>query len=269
MVLESIRWNVNPEILPLGPLSLRWYGVLFAMAFVLSYIIFKKIFKKEGYSIEMLDQLTMYIAIGTIIGARLGHVFFYDPEYYLANPLKILAIWEGGLASHGSALGMLTAMYLFVRKHKLNYIWLLDRIGIVVAIGGMCVRLGNLMNSEIYGIETSLPWGFIFVREGETIAKHPTQIYEALSYLAIFIFLFWSYTKGFYEKTRGLFFGIFLILLFGARFLIEYIKNPQEDFEHTLPIDMGQILSIPFMLAGVIFIVYAVRKYKNTQVTDK
>jgi phosphatidylglycerol---prolipoprotein diacylglyceryl transferase len=260
MILNFIHWNVNPEILELGPLSLRWYGLLFALAFVLGYIVFKKIFKKEGYSLEMLDQLTVYLAVGTIIGARLGHVLFYDPGYYFANPLKILAIWEGGLASHGSALGMLVALYMWVRKHKLNFLWLMDRISIVVALGGMCVRLGNLMNSEIYGIETSLPWGFIFDREDEILPKHPTQIYEALSYLAIFLFLFYCYSKEILFKMRGLAFGIFLILLFGARFLIEYIKNPQENFEKGLPIDMGQILSIPFILAGIILIFYSLRK---------
>lgn len=260
MISNFIHWNVDPEILTLGPLSLRWYGILFAMAFVLSYVVLKKVFAKEGHTLEMLDQLTVYFAIGTIIGARLGHVLFYDPDYYFSNPWKILAIWEGGLASHGSAIGMLIAMYLWVRKYKLNYIWLLDRVGIVAALGGMCVRLGNLMNSEIYGIQTSLPWGFIFEREGEIVPKHPTQIYEALCYLGIFLLLFYCYNKNILFKMKGLAFGIFLILLFGARFLIEFIKNPQENFEKGLPLDMGQILSLPFILAGIIFILYALKK---------
>ncbi|HEY9125144.1 MAG TPA: prolipoprotein diacylglyceryl transferase [Bacteroidales bacterium] len=260
MVLNFIQWDVNPVIFELGPFQVRWYGLLFAMAFVLGYIVFKKIFNKEGHTIEMLDQLTVYLAIGTIIGARLGHVLFYDPGYYFAHPLKILAIWEGGLASHGSAIGMLVALYLWARKNKQPYLWLLDRIGIVVALGGMCVRLGNLMNSEIYGIPTSMPWGFIFVRENEILPKHPTQIYEALSYLAIFGFLFYSYTKEWLFNKRGLAFGIFLILLFSARFLIEFIKNPQEDFEKGMPLMMGQILSIPFIVAGIILVFYALRK---------
>jgi prolipoprotein diacylglyceryl transferase len=265
MVLNFINWNVDPEIFSIGPLALRWYGLLFALAFVFGYLVFKKIFNKEGYSMELLDQLTVYLAVGTIIGARLGHVLFYDPAYYFANPIKIIFIWEGGLASHGSAIGMLIALYMWVRKHKLSYLWLMDRIGIVVALGGMCVRFGNLMNSEIYGIQTALPWGFIFIREGEIVAKHPTQIYEALCYLGLFLFLFYSYSKEWLFKTRGLAFGIFLIALFGARFFIEFIKNPQEEFEKGMTIDMGQILSIPFIIAGVILVVAALTK-KNKAV---
>jgi prolipoprotein diacylglyceryl transferase len=266
MILQYIVWNVNPEILPLGPLSLRYYGILFAAAFFFGYLLFKKIFEKEGYSIEMLDQLTIYMALGTIIGARLGHVLFYDPGYYFSNPLKIIAIWEGGLASHGAAIGILTALYLFIRKNKLSYLWILDRIALVIALSGVCIRLGNLMNSEIYGIPTTMPWGFLFVRSSEVVhgietlvPRHPTQIYEALSYLAIFIFTFVSYFKGYLIKQKGKLFGIFLILLFGARFLIEYIKNSQEDFEKALPFDMGQILSIPFILVGIFLIINANR----------
>jgi len=265
MILQYITWNVNPEIIPIGPLSLRWYGILFASAFFLGYLIFKKIFQKEGYSIELLDQLTVYMAVGTVVGARLGHVLFYDPGYYFSNPLKILAVWEGGLASHGAAIGILIAIYLFIRKNKLNFLWLMDRIVMVVALSGVCIRLGNLMNSEIYGISTTMPWGFIFVREHEHIAKHPTQIYEALCYLAIFLFLFWSYFKSTLYKSKGLAFGIFLVLLFSARFFIEYIKNPQADFEKALPLNMGQMLSIPFILGGVILIFLALKEKQSLQ----
>lgn len=216
---------------------------------------------------ELLDELTIYMAFGTIIGARLGHVLFYNPAYYFEEPLRILKIWEGGLASHGGAVGILIALYLFVRKNKLNLLWLLDRIGIVVALGSMFIRLGNLMNSEIFGVATNLPWGFYFVNSSEYLNEkgihaphHPTQIYEALSYLLIFIFLYWCYNKNYFIRQRGKLFGIFLILLFGARFLIEFIKNPQENFEKFLPIDMGQILSLPFILTGIIFIIYASKK---------
>jgi len=258
--LLSIYWNVNPEIFHIGPLAVRWYGLMFALAFITGYYIFKYFFKKEGYSIELLDELTVYVALGIIIGARLGHVLFYDPGYYFANPIKIIAIWEGGLASHGAAIGLLITLYLWTRKHQTDMLWLLDRIAVVVAIGGMFVRFGNLMNSEIYGIETNLPWGFIFVREGEVLPKHPTQIYEALSYLAIFALLFTAYRKNLWFPKKGLAFGIFLVLLFGARFLIEFIKNPQEDFETSLPLFMGQILSIPFILAGIILIFWTNKK---------
>ncbi len=260
MILEYIQWNVNPEILKLGPLAIRWYGLLFATAFICGYYIFKKFFKKEGFSVEMLDQLTVYVAIGIIIGARLGHVIFYDPAYYFSGSFfeilgKVIAIWEGGLASHGAAIGLLITLYLWTKKYNQNIWWLLDRIAVVVALGGMFVRFGNLMNSEIYGVETNLPWGFIFVREGEIVPKHPTQIYEALAYLSIFIFLFYCYNKNKLFPKRGLAFGWFLILLFGARFLIEFVKNPQVDFELSLPLYMGQILSIPFIVAGIVIVI--------------
>jgi phosphatidylglycerol:prolipoprotein diacylglycerol transferase len=264
-MLQFITWNVNPEILQLGPLSLRWYGLLFASGFVFGYFIFKKIFKKEGYSLEILDSLLVYMALGTIIGARMGHVLFYDPAYYLEYPWKILFVWEGGLASHGAAIGILIALYFASRKHKFNFLWILDRIVIVVALSGVCIRLGNLMNSEIYGITTNLPWGFLFVRENEILPKHPTQIYEAICYLAIFLYLFWCYSKELFFKHQGKISGIFLVLLFSARFFIEYIKNPQEEFEKTLPLFMGQILSIPFILAGIILILRS-SKVKNTKV---
>lgn len=258
--LSYIHWNVSPEIFHIGPLAIRWYGLMFALAFITGYYIFKYFFQKEGYKIELLDQLTVYVAVGIIVGARLGHVLFYDPGYYLSNPLEIIAIWKGGLASHGAAIGLLITLYLWSRKNNTNLLWLLDRIAVVVAIGGMFVRIGNLMNSEIYGIETHLPWGFIFEREGELVPKHPTQIYEALSYFLIFLLLFTAYRKNWWFPKKGLAFGIFLILLFGARFMIEFIKNPQEDFETTLPLFMGQILSIPFILAGIILVIYTARK---------
>lgn len=219
---------------------------------------------------ELLDQLTIYMLVGTVVGARLGHVLFYDPVYYFKNPVEILEVWEGGLASHGGAIGILIALYLFVRKNKLNFLWLMDRIGIVVALGGVFIRLGNLMNSEIYGYKTSLPWGFLYVRSSEVlrgsealVPRHPTQIYEAVSYFLIFLFLYHCYNKDYFIKQKGKLFGIFLILLFGARFLIEFIKNPQEIFEKTLPLDMGQILSIPFILTGIILILIANKKQNN------
>ncbi|MCX7986500.1 MAG: prolipoprotein diacylglyceryl transferase [Bacteroidales bacterium] len=264
-MLQYIHWNVSPEIFNIGPLAIRWYGLLFATAFITGYYIFKYFFKKEGYQVELLDQLTVYVALGIIVGARLGHVLFYDPSYYFANPLKIIAVWEGGLASHGAAIGLLISLYLWVRKHKTNILWLLDRIAVVVALGGMFVRLGNLMNSEIYGIQTSLPWGFIFVREGETVPKHPTQIYEALSYFMIFLLLFTAYRKNWWFESKGLVFGIFLILLFGARFMIEFIKNPQEEFETSLPLLMGQILSLPFIIAGIIIVIWVLSKKPSSK----
>ncbi len=250
MLLNYINWNVDPELVGFWIISIRYYGVLFAASFFFGYIIMQKMFKREGLSIELLDKLTVYMAIGTVVGARLGHCLFYQPEYYLSNPWEILAIWHGGLASHGAAVGILIALYYFSKKNKKPYLWILDRIVIVVALAGFFIRMGNLMNSEIYGVETSLPWGFIFIRDGQIVPKHPTQIYEALSYLFIFVLLYRIYIKKGDKLKQGLIFSLFLILLFTVRFFIEFIKEDQVGFEQTMALNMGQWLSIPFVLFG-------------------
>jgi len=260
MILNYIHWDIDPEIVGFWGLSIRYYGVLFASAFFFGYLIMQKIFKQEGLTVELLDKLTVYVAVGTIIGARLGHVLFYDPSYYLSNPVEILKIWRGGLASHGAAVGILVALYYFARKNKKPYLWILDRIVIVVALAGFFIRMGNLMNSEIYGIQTSLPWGFIFERRGEVVPKHPTQIYEALSYLLIFVLLYTIYKKKGPNVRQGLIFSIFLITLFSVRFFIEFIKEVQVDFEQTMTLNMGQWLSIPFVIMGF-YLLY--RSYKQ------
>ena len=261
MILNYIHWDVDPEIIGFWGLSIRYYGVLFAASFFFGYLIMQKIFKQEGLTVELLDKLTVYVAVGTIIGARLGHVLFYDPSYYLSNPVEILKIWRGGLASHGAAIGILVALYYFARKNKKPYLWILDRIVIVVALAGFFIRMGNLMNSEIYGIETSLPWGFIFERKGEVVPKHPTQIYEALSYLLIFVLLYTIYHKKGPNVRKGLIFSIFLITLFSVRFFIEFIKEVQVDFEQTMALNMGQWLSIPFVIIGF-YLLYKSYKQK-------
>ena len=250
MLLNYINWNVNPDIVHLGPLTIRYYGILFASSFFFGYIIMQKIFKQEGLTIELLDKLTVDMAVGTVLGARLGHCLFYQPEYYLSNPWEIIKIWHGGLASHGAAVGILIALYYFSKKNKKPYLWILDRIVIVVALAGFFIRMGNLMNSEIYGIETTLPWGFIFVRDGQIVPKHPTQIYEALSYLMIFVLLYKIYNNKGKQVRQGLIFSLFLILLFTVRFFIEFIKEDQVGFEQGMSLNMGQWLSIPFVLIG-------------------
>lgn len=260
MLLNYIKWDVDPEIFKIGFLSIRYYGLLFASSFFFGYIIMQKIFKREGLTNELLDKLTVYMAIGTVLGARLGHCLFYQPDFYLSNPIEILKIWRGGLASHGAAVGILVSLYYFARKNKKPYIWILDRIVIVVALAGFFIRMGNLMNSEIYGNATNLPWGFIFVRDGQEIAKHPTQIYEALSYLIIFVVLFRIYNKNGENVRPGLIFSIFLISLFAIRFLIEFIKEDQVGFEAGMSLNMGQWLSIPFVLMGI-FLLY--RSFKT------
>ncbi len=263
MILEFIRWDVNPEIFRFGNFAVRWYGLFFALAFLFGYIIVGKMFKREGVPETMLDKLTLYMAIGTIVGARLGHVCFYEPAYFCQHPGEILKIWHGGLASHGAAIGILLALWLFARNTKTRFLWIMDRVVVVVALAGFFIRMGNLMNSEIYGVPTTLPWGFVFVRNGETVPKHPTQIYEALSYLAIFVVLWWIYRKKQGKPAEGYLFGLFLIMTFTARFFIEFIKEVQEPFESHLPLDMGQILSIPFILAGIILLIFVLKKEKN------
>ncbi|MDP4187549.1 MAG: prolipoprotein diacylglyceryl transferase [Bacteroidota bacterium] len=265
MIIDFVTWNVSPEIFSIGSLHIRWYGLLFASAFVAGYLIFTHMFKKEGVPMELLDKLTLYMVLGTIIGARLGHCFFYEPEYYLRNPIEILKTWHGGLASHGAAIGILLALYLFCRKSKKSYFWILDRIVIVVALAGLFIRTGNLMNSEIYGVQTNLPWGFVFVRAGEVLPKHPTQLYEGLSYFFIFGLLYYLYEKKISKLKGGTLFSLFLILVFVARFLIEFVKEDQESFESTMSLNMGQLLSIPFVLAGVLILVwlYVIKKDKG------
>jgi phosphatidylglycerol---prolipoprotein diacylglyceryl transferase len=261
MLLQYIHWNVNPEIFP-GILPVRWYGLLFAGAFVAGYFVLIRIFKNEfkntKQATEMLDKLAMYTLIATVIGARLGHTLFYEPAYYLANPLEILMVWQGGLASHGAAIGILIGVWLYSKKIRKPYLWSLDRLVIVVALGGAFIRTGNLMNSEIYGHATNLPWAFVFNNDG--IPRHPTQIYEALSYLAIFIFLYKFYWTKNGKPTEGYIFGMFLILLFAARFFIEFLKEVQVNFEEGMALNMGQWLSIPFIIAGLVIIYLQRRK---------
>ncbi|MCF8224978.1 MAG: prolipoprotein diacylglyceryl transferase [Bacteroidales bacterium] len=265
-MLDYITWDVDPEIFSIGKLSIRWYGLMFAMAFLSGYIVFTRFLKIKRLDAEMLDQLLIYIAVGTIIGARLGHCLFYEPEYYLSNPVEILKIWKGGLASHGAAIGIVVSLWLYIRKHKLSFLWLMDRLVIVVPLGGAFIRTGNLFNSEIYGRPTDLPWGFKFVRDVirdpntgaimPNLPSHPTQIYEALSYLLIFVILLYYFRKNKDTVRDGFIFGVFLILLFIARFFIEFIKNDQVAFESGMSLNMGQWLSLPFIFIGMYLIYY-------------
>lgn len=358
-MLSYITWNVAPEIFQAGGLEVRWYGLLFALSFVFAYYVLLKVFIKEKLSVKLLDKLAIYIFIGTVIGARLGHCLFYEPTYYLSNPLEMIKIWKGGLASHGGAIGILLSLFLFVKKHKFNFLWLLDRVVIVVALVGAFIRVGNLMNSEIIGDKTTFSCGFLFVNEfdrsltssnenliqyteieqigqdtlvngnayqpikakiaftsgrikpgqvksfihkqivpmiqmdrdmkknfkvfhepkinldeknNKLIAsfdmhatpRHPTQIYEALAYLFLFIILYLVYLKKRSQLKNGQLFGWFLIALFGFRFLIEYVKEAQVPFENDLPLYMGQILSIPFIIIGVIILLTRKKVKENS-----
>ncbi len=261
MILNSINWNVDPEIFSLGPIHVRYYGLLFAMGFMLGYYIIERMFKSEGIQQEWLDKLFMYVVIATIVGARLGHVIFYGWDYYSQHPGDIIKIWEGGLASHGGAIGILVALYYYSKKvTKRSMIWTLDRLVVPVALAAVFIRLGNLMNSEIYGHATDLPWGFVFERRGEEVAKHPTQLYEAICYLITFVTVFFTYWKTKAKEKQGLIFGIFLIGIFASRFFIEYVKEVQEAWEMDMTLKMGQWLSVPFVAAGVYYIYKALKK---------
>ena len=263
-----VHWHVDPVLFHIGSFGLRWYSLLFVSGFILGWFIFRWFFMKEAISGTLLDSLLYTLLIGTIVGARLGHCIFYQPEYYfgsLQGFLEIFMPWKGGLASHGGTIVLFFAMLWYAhqngRKNNFDFVWLMDHLCIAVAFAGAFIRLGNLMNSEIYGDVTTLPWGFIFDLRGETEPKHPTQIYEALSYLILGIVLLSMYKFNLKKIYRGTFIGIFFIVCFGMRFLIEFIKEPQVAFEDNMVLNMGQILSIPFILIGIGFLVYAfVRK---------
>jgi phosphatidylglycerol:prolipoprotein diacylglycerol transferase len=250
-MLLQIHWNVHPEVLP-GILPVRWYGLLFMSGFVFGYYLLERIFKAEGKPITRLDSFSMYVGIGTILGARLGHCLFYEPAYYLANPIDILKIWEGGLASHGAVIGILLANWLFSQKFKdINFLWVTDRLVIVVALAGCLIRLGNLMNSEIVGAPTEVPWAFIFDRLQDNVPRHPSQLYEAFFYLLSFFVLYRAYWIQKSGNKPGFLLGLFMVMIFGFRFFIEFIKDVQVDFENYLYLNMGQLLSIPVVLIGL------------------
>lgn len=263
MNLISIIWDVSPELFSIGPITVRYYGLFFALGFVIGYLILQKIFKRENISNNELDRLVMFVFIGTVIGARLGHVFFYEASYYLANPIEILMIWEGGLASHGAALMIPIMLWFYSRRKFSKYIWVLDRVALTIPLAAAFIRLGNLMNSEIYGHQTSLPWGFIFTLNDETVAKHPTQIYEALAYIIIFVVLYLMYQKHKDNVPKGLLGGSLLIMLFSARFFIEFLKEVQAEFETAMSLNMGQILSIPLVIIGILMVIYSQKNKKK------
>lgn len=262
-----VHWHVNPVIFSIGPVDIRWYSLMFVAGFVLGWYIFKWFFKREGVPESLLDSLLLTLMIATIVGARLGHCLFYQPDYYLGSWQgfwEIFKPWKGGLASHGGAIALLLAMWWYSKhygkKHHFDFLWIMDHLCIAVAFAGCFIRLGNLFNSEIYGDVTNLPWGFIFDLRGETEPKHPTQLYEAGSYLILGLILIGLYWKKLDKLPRGFFFGLFLIGCFGMRFIIEFIKEPQVGFEEGMTLNMGQLLSVPFVLAGIAILIYAFAK---------
>lgn len=279
-LLNYITWTADPILIG-HPVTIRWYGLMFVIGFFLGYMIMKRMFRHEGAPEKWLDILLIYVVIATIVGSRLGHVFFYAWDYYSQHPIEILYTWEGGLASHGGTIGLMIAVVLFsIFVTKRSPFWTFDRLVIPIALVGALIRIGNLMNHEIYGHPTDLPWGFRFVvnvhqwlHGAEPIfsaPSHPTQLYEAGCYLALFVLLMWMYWKKNAERRPGLIFGVFFIVLFTSRFIIEFVKNPQEDFEIGMTLNMGQWLSIPFILMGIGFVIYSMmRAPVKLSFTDK
>lgn len=259
MILDFITWDVSPTIFG----HLRWYGLMFAIGFWIGTVIITRMFEHERAPEKWVGILLIYTVLGTIIGARLGHVFFYDWAYYSKHLSEIPQVWHGGLASHGGIIGVVLAVALFsIFTSKKPVLWTLDRLCVPTAFVAGLIRLGNLFNSEIYGHQTDLPWGFIFVRNGDTFASHPTQIYEALAYFVLFALLMWMYWKKNSEERPGLLLGVFFLWVFVSRFLIEFVKNIQDGdsdtkvFEAT-GLNLGQWLSVPCILIGVALLVYA------------
>ncbi len=277
----AVTWTVDPVLFSLGPVSVRWYGMMFVVGFFIGYKIMERMFRHEGVPEKWLGVLLIYVVVATIVGARLGHCFFYEWDYFSQHPVEILYTRNGGLASHGGTIGLMIAVILFsVFTTRRNPLWTFDRLVIPIALVGAMIRMGNLMNHEIYGHPTGLPWGFRFVANVNswmagaepiyTMPSHPTQIYEALCYLALFGLLMWMYWKKNAGERPGLIFGVFFVWLFTSRFLIEFIKNPQEAFEVDMALNMGQWLSLPFIIMGVGLIIYSLRsKPFRIHYTDK
>jgi prolipoprotein diacylglyceryl transferase len=276
MIFASIDWNPNPEIFKIFEFPVRYYGLFFAMAFLAGFQVMTYIFKKEGRPVEQADQLLLYAMVATVVGARMGHYFFYEFPLLQADPMRffiqMITPPFSGLASHGAAVGLFSAFYLYVKKNPgQSYLYVTDRMVIVVSLAGFFIRMGNLMNSEIIGKPTDLPWGFKFFRDYEfnplgdpamVAARHPSQLYEALSCLVIFTLLMWFWSKKKGKTQEGLMTGLFMVVLFGLRFFYEFLKENQSDFENQMALNMGQILSIPSVIFGLIVLFYSCKKAK-------
>lgn len=275
MILNYIHWNPDPEIINVFGFSLRYYGLLFVSGLILSIYILGWIFKRENLPPENLEKLSVYGMIGILAGARLGHCLFYEPSYYLSHPLEMILpitfppdggikfIGYQGLASHGGALGLLIALYFYSRKTKHSIIDTIDLIAVVAALGSGFIRLANFMNSEIIGMPTTKPWGVIF-DQVDNVPRHPAQLYEAISYFIIFAIMMFLYHKLRDKLKNGFFFGLVLVLIFTARFIIEFVKEDQVGFENGMTFNMGQLLSLPYIVVGIGFMIYGIKRTKKT-----
>lgn len=263
LFLDVFYWNVSPEMfsLDLGDsfsIAIRWYSLMFGLSFFLGYYIFQYIYKTENKKLEDLDDLVMYMFLATIIGARLGHVLFYDFEYYfIHNPKEILQVWKGGLASHGAIFTILLALYIFVKKHKgYTFIWLLDRAVWVVALAAGFIRIGNFFNSEIVGLPTNGNWGVVFMQNGESFPRIPIMLFESISYLFVFLILSYLYVSKKGHPKKGLMSAVFFILMLSFRFLWEFWKSDYGE-KILFGLNSGQLLSIPFVLVGFGLLYYS------------
>ena len=265
-MISYIIWDVNPEIftipefLGFGPFPVRCYGLLFAAGFLIGKQIMIHVFKKEKKPLEDIDALTLYMVISTVVGARVGHFLFYEPEVLFKNPLEVILPPYAGLASHGAVVGIIIGLFLYSRSRKATgqtFLWVADRIVILVALAGSFIRMGNLMNSEIVGRPTDVAWGFIFMKNTEflQIPRHPAQLYESISCFVLFFILLALWNKFKENTPRGMLLGIFFVWVFTLRFLYEFLKENQEAFEANYALNMGQILSIPVVLLGLFFII--------------
>ena len=254
--MEYFVWNADPVLLNIGPLQLYWYGLLFVGSFVVGSWILKWIYLREGKDPEVLESLFIYIIVGAAVGARLVHCFFYDPSYYLAHPMKIFAVWEGGLASHGGVMGVFLATWIFSKKYKESFIWLISRLTIPAALSGAAIRIGNFMNSEIVGQPTDVPWAIVFQRL-DNIPRHPSQLYEALAYFIIFILLLTIYKKIKSSFATKLLTPLWFVSIFTVRFFLEFVKTKQAAYNVDQVLTTGQWLSLPFIILGLVGLVWA------------
>ncbi|MBR8713379.1 prolipoprotein diacylglyceryl transferase [Porphyromonas levii] len=271
-MIGVITWTLDPILFQFGGIRVGWYGILFAVGLIVfGGGILGKMWKHEGLSDQSYNWLVVYILVATVVGARLGHCLFYEPAYYLANPLEILQTWKGGLASHGGVIGIMVAVYLYSKKvSKQSMLWTFDRLCVPTGLVAAMIRLGNLANHEIYGHATDVPWAFRFIENIPqwqmgaepifTAPSHPTQLYEALTYLLTFGVCMWLYWKKDAYKHEGLIFGVAMIMIFVARFLIEFVKNDQVGFEVDMSLNMGQWLSLPFILIGIAAVVFSLKR---------
>ena len=260
--MDYFVWDVDPEFLSFGFLHIRWYGLMFLGGFLTGFMLMKWIYTREKQNVEELDSLLLYIMAGAVIGSRLGHVLFYDPGYYFSNPLEILYVWKGGLASHGGAVGVILAIIIFAKRYNKPIMWLLSRATISGTAAAIFVRIGNFFNSEILGTPTNLPWAVIFKRV-DLLPRHPVQLYEALSYICVLLLLIFIYKRVSNDFATKVLPGVFLVALFSARFLIEFTKTEQASYEVVLPITTGQLLSLPYILVGLIWLIWAFKNKKK------